>query len=429
MLTNRELASLLWLGILLVAVAYRPSGRTALWRIVPAFLHPKVAGPMLLYAAWTAGAVAIGTVAGAWNEGLVKDTVVWFIAVGIPLMFGLGARSRDEHYFLHAVRRTIRVTVVVEFYVNLVAFPLPVEFLLLQPIVALLTFASLSPAGDPKRESAKRVADRILALGGLALILATTAQLIGDLGTLDKLETLRSLALPVWLTVAALPFLFVLGIGFDYEWASAQVGLANDGKPTPRRAKAAMLLGLRLRGRPYRDLASSPFPRRLAEAKSLSEARRVVREYRTWGRDKEAEEARAAKRLRDFAGVKGTDADGRQLDQREFAETKDALELLAACQMGWYRNPGRRYQSDLVGMLGNSLARGLPPNQGLTMSLSKRGRVWYAWRRTITGWCLGIGASGPPPDQWLFEGPEPPRGPPGTDPGWRQSSSVEGPDW
>jgi hypothetical protein len=156
-------------------------------------------------------------------------------------------------------------------------------------------------------------------------------------------------------------------------------------------------------------------------AGSLSAARHVVAEYRTWEHEKRAEKVRAAKRLRDFAGVKGTDADGRQLDQREW---------LAACQMGWYRNPGGRYRGDLVDMLGDSIARGgLPPEHGIRMSLSKHGGVWYAWRRTITGWCLGIGASGPPPDQWLFEGPEPPKGPPGTDPGWRRSSSDEEPDW
>jgi hypothetical protein len=265
--------------------------------------------------------------------------------------------------------------------------------------------------------------------GPRALLLATTARLAGELGGLDKVETVRLLALPVWLTVAAIPFLFILGTGFDYDWASAQVGLAV-GKRTPWRAKAALLFGLRLRGRPFRDFGGSAFPRRLAEAKSLVDARHVVTDYRTWDREKEAANARAAKRLRDFAGIKGTDADGHQLDQREFAETKDALELLAACQSGWYHNLGGRYRDDLVGMLGDSLVRGgLPTEHGIRMSVSEHGRSWYAWRRTITGWCLGMGASGTPPRQWLYEGPEPPHGPLGTDHAWRQSSADDRPDW
>jgi hypothetical protein len=27
----------------------------------------------------------------------------------------------------------------------------------------------------------------------------------------------------------------------------------------------------------------------------------------------------------------------------------------------------------------------------------------------VTGWCLGIGAAEAPPDQWVYEGPEPRR--------------------
>ena len=38
----------------------------------------KIAGPMVLYAAWTAGVVAIGRLVGAWDSGLAKDTAVWF---------------------------------------------------------------------------------------------------------------------------------------------------------------------------------------------------------------------------------------------------------------------------------------------------------------------------------------------------------------
>jgi hypothetical protein len=36
----------------------------------------------------------------------------------------------------------------------------------------------------------------------------------------------------------------------------------------------------------------------------------------------------------------------------------------------------------------------------------------------VTGWCFAIGASGAPPDQWEFDGPEPPTGFPGADAKW-----------
>ena len=60
----------------------------------------------------------------------------------------------------------------------------------------------------------------------------------------------------------------------------------------------------------------------------------------------EAERA-AQRRLVENAGLVGSDQDGTQLDQREHAETKEALRWLATCQMGHYRNL-QRYRNDEV---------------------------------------------------------------------------------
>jgi len=53
------------------------------------------------------------------------------------------------------------------------------------------------------------------------------------------------------------------------------------------------------------------------------------------------------------------------------------------------------------------------------MAVAKSGRSWFAWRRTVTGWCFGIGAAGPPPDHWIYEGPEPPEGSPRAGTDWK----------
>lgn len=55
------------------------------------------------------------------------------------------------------------------------------------------------------------------------------------------------------------------------------------------------------------------------------------------------------------------------------------------------------------------------------MRISADGQSWYAWRRTITGWCFAIGSNGPPPNQWRYDGPSPPNGFPGEDPAWGSS--------
>jgi hypothetical protein len=56
------------------------------------------------------------------------------------------------------------------------------------------------------------------------------------------------------------------------------------------------------------------------------------------------------------------------------------------------------------------------------MRVSKDGQKWFAWRRTISGWVFAIGAAGPPPDQWEYDGADPPAGFPGEGPAWGTSA-------
>ncbi len=56
-------------------------------------------------------------------------------------------------------------------------------------------------------------------------------------------------------------------------------------------------------------------------------------------------------------------------------------------------------------------------------------RIYGDRRRTVTGWVFAVGAAGPPPEQWFYDGPEPPSGYPGSDPGWGRSPFEQGPNW
>jgi hypothetical protein len=130
-----------------------------------------------------------------------------------------------------------------------------------------------------------------------------------------------------------------------------------------------------------------------------------------------------AKKLARYAGVPGTDDEGHPLDQREFAATKSALELLATFHRAQYANG--RYRADLMDGVGDLLTSTELPDPEIAMTVRRNGRAWYAWRRTAGGWSLGIGAKGPPPDQWAYEREEPPRGFPKKPEGWWRGTFDE----
>lgn len=133
---------------------------------------------------------------------------------------------------------------------------------------------------------------------------------------------------------------------------------------------------------------------------------------------------------------KSKSAYGTTLDLKRSTPTAagliDALRWVATCQMGWYRNHGGRYKDELLEILGDDLTRqGLPQESGISMRVARNGQAWYAWRQTITGWCFAIGAAGPPPNQWEYDGGQPPQGFPGEDQTWGTEpfSCEVNPNW
>lgn len=100
---------------------------------------------------------------------------------------------------------------------------------------------------------------------------------------------------------------------------------------------------------------------------------------------------------------------------------------MAAAQSGWYSNPEKVYRADLVELL--QPFPGLPDDHGIEIEVANDGQSWWAWRRTITGWCFAVGAAQPPPDEWLYDGLDPPTGFPGEDPAWGERWGTDARNW
>jgi len=428
MLTGRETASLLWVRLILAIALPREGARQTIAGVVRSFMARSIIVSALIYAGYVLTAVRVFAELGLWNPSLAKDTVIWSVTVGLPLLWSNTSTAKPGFY-RRAAGRTVGVSAFVGFYLNQALFPLPVEFLL-QGIVVVIGWVSVTGKYDPKLAPAKRTADRLGVLIGLAVFGYVTWSVGTHVSNLINLDLGPSLLLPIWLTLVVLPFLYPFHLLLNYESALKRMSVSNQYAPIGLKAKMALVLGFRLATRDMDRLAGTTACWQLARTKSIREGLKIVADYRWTLRQAEAEKRRAADRLRDNAALTGTDEEGRQLDEREFAETRDALEWIASCQMGWYRNRGRRYRSDLLELVRDYITSyGLPAEHGIRLVVSKNGKAWYAWRRTITGWCFAIGSAKEPPDQWRYDGPKPPKGLPGKDPTWGAVSPDQTINW
>lgn len=421
-LTNRDMVALLFLAAFVVAVLARPGGRAGLRSIAEAFrpFLPVVA----LFAAYFAGLVGIAERAGLWDPSLLKETLAWFIVSGILLLFRFTETYRKPGFVGRTFWSLVKGSALVEFFIGLTSFSFGVELLLLPAIIVLSVFAAFART-KAEYTPVKKLAEGLLGFLGLVLIVATLGSLIGQWEALDKSRLALSFALPFWATGGSLPFVFFFGLYANYQQVFSPIDrTAAHDRRARWRAKAAVLRTFHLRNR-----ALGTFPpyaaMELAQTKSWGEARRFIAYQQAEVRLREAKEQLAAAKLRRFAGVQGTDWEGNPLDQREFGPTREALRRLASFHEAQYQDG--RYRADLMTIVGDLLSKELPPDHGIVMAVRDNGRSWFAWHRTITGWCLGIGAAGPPPDRWVYEAPEPPKGFPRPGTNWKRGDFDEEP--
>ncbi len=424
-LNNRELASLIWLAVAAAWVLSRRDLRSGIADILKSLASPPLLLPLLGLLGWIALEIWAGGKLGLWNTGLVPSTVVWTVGTALVLCFNVNQAAEDSLFFRKTAKSALAASVFVEFFINLFVFGLLAE-LILQFVLTILIMVDVFSNQKPEFQQLKKVLDALLIGVGVLFLGYTIVQFYAQWTQLDRQALLLKLALPAWLTLGVLPFIYVLSLYTVYEGALRGVNWATSDWRARWRTRFVLVRDFRLRRNELRSFTLM-WIKRAAVAPDVTGARAVVQRFRDEQRAAEQAERDAEERLWRYAGSNKTDTDGRRLDRREFKETTEALRYLAGCQMGWYRNRGGRYhREDLLSALGDTFTRrGLPKDHGIVVRVAKDGQAWYAWRRTVTGWCFAIGAAGPPPDQWEFDGPEKPNGFPGKASEWGSGSFLD----
>ncbi len=154
-ITNRELASLIWIAVLLVVTMTRASGRASIVGVLNAFLNIKIIVPLLLFAAYVAGWVWLAEYIGLWEGVLIKDTIIWFVVAGLPLFMQSTQVGQDEDFFHRSLRRIFSLTIFLEFFLNIMGFSLLTEIVVL-PIITVFTLMPIVVGKKPEYAQQKR---------------------------------------------------------------------------------------------------------------------------------------------------------------------------------------------------------------------------------------------------------------------------------
>ena len=418
-LSTREQALLILITIFICCLLASAGLRAHIPPILRTSLRPAILLPLLLMLAYASFEVWIGFQLRWWSPIFAKETVVWTVASGAVLLYkGILHANHEPRFFHKTASATIAPTVFLTFFMSLTTFGLLAELalqLFLILVTMLSTFAHAS--SDQEHHAVGKLCDGLISLVVLSWFMYTAIHVQSIWHQLDVHLLTQKLFLPMWLTLGLLPFIYVLSVYVAYQRPLGIIKSQTHVFRVRCRAIVAIILTLGLKVRDVTQLQHF-WIKKLVDAKTLTATRSAVRQFQQSLRDAERAIAEESDRLRRYAGIDGVDSEGRRLDRREFKETIKALQWLATCHTGHYRKRNR-YDRNLLHLLGDSFTtRGIPKDTGITMKVAKGGQRWFAYRRTVSGWCFAIGAAGPPPDQWEYDGPDPPSGFPGEDRRW-----------
>ncbi len=278
-LNNREWATLIWLGVAVGAALLWKGTRPMAASLLRFATTPVIFFTILGLWCWSALVVLAAAHLHLWTGDLFKDTAIWFIGQALLLYMTVNKVAKEPQFFRRVIKEAARYSLLIEFYVNLRVFSLPAEVIIL-PVVTGLALLAAVAGNNSRNRSAKTVIDAMTTLVGLGLLAYVTVALIGSWHQEDLGHDVRDLALPIWLTIGVVPYLYGLSLFSGYQSQFLRIDFWTRGDlRARRRVKLALIIELNVRTHLIHGLSGHWF-NDLAGARSLAAAREVVRRYR-----------------------------------------------------------------------------------------------------------------------------------------------------
>lgn len=213
---NREWALVIWGIVFFLLVLWYKGTRKDVLGVLKDLSDPVILKLITATLLYTGTVIILLYIIGFWDFRLAKDTVIWFLGTGLVFVFTLPAESQKEHYFLRILLEGLKLTLILEFVLNLYTFQLWLELLLIPVILFLVILGSIA-ATNKVWISVKRISDFLLNTYFISVLVFTLHNIYRDYRSLILMENVREVVLLPLLTAAFIPFLYLLALVMAYE--------------------------------------------------------------------------------------------------------------------------------------------------------------------------------------------------------------------
>jgi hypothetical protein len=219
---TRDLATAIWLGVLLVWGLVKPAIREAMGGVIAAATAPAIATFLGLAIAYLVVVTATLQSAELWTLKQLKITVLWFVVAGVPALMSIPEISRNPELLRATVAKNFKLSLLLDFFVNLFKLPFLLE-LVFVPFMAFV--GALLAVAQSKEEylPVQKLLNGVLAVIGSMTLAFEIYKLLTSFDEIANADTLRDFALPVMYNISFILFLWVVSIYAAYDSVFARL--------------------------------------------------------------------------------------------------------------------------------------------------------------------------------------------------------------
>jgi len=226
--STRELAIAFWISIGLIACMFGKSIRQSIFRFIKSFFAWKISVLLLVFFTYTAFCVLIFYKLNFWNITLLKDTIIWTFGFGIVSLINI-SKANDTGYFKSMFFDAVKWTIAIVFIINFFTFSLATELIII-PIIVFSVMLQDVASSDSKYKKVENLIKNIFVCFSIFVFLFSLYRTIEKYSELFTIDNLKSLLLPVFLTITFLPFMYLFNLVSKYEdlWVRLRFVIRND---------------------------------------------------------------------------------------------------------------------------------------------------------------------------------------------------------
>jgi len=229
-LNDREWALIAWVAIAIAFMMANAGTREALGGLIKAFLQRLILIMLALVALYSGFWVWLLARLSLWEWSNLKTTLIWLLSFGFVTALSTSRIKDEQLFYRKTVRDTLSATTAVVFVAEFQAFPFLVEFVL---AAAIFLFSGVAVVARQKPETMRvaHLAEWILPIIALAYVINGTAGVVRRFEEFAAFDTARDFAIPIVLSLAFLPFVYVLlrYMSIERITASTRFAMADPG--------------------------------------------------------------------------------------------------------------------------------------------------------------------------------------------------------